>query len=415
MTTRYKPAPNYDFYSKRRVFGMISALLVLATIALMIVPGLNYGIDFAGGSNIAVSFNDEMTDEEIRQAMVTIGIQDASVVKFGGEGQNDFVIQTRSVSAITQEQRNIANAAVVEAFGEGAQIIFDESSPDRLTARLPQSAYGVSDSDDNVEASVYADQAETLVARLDEVLQAAGLDGANSEPWGNPADRRFVVRVAGMQSMIADALTAEFGSKFVEITRIETVGPRVGEQLRDDAMKAVIVSMLLILLYVAVRFELRYAPGAVIALIFDVMMVIGVFAVFRIEFDITTIASLLTIVGYSLNDKIVNFDRIRENIQDGALERGETLEQVVNRSINECLSRTFMTGATTIAALVAIIVLGGPETRSFAIALFLGVVVGIFSSLYISNSVMIWMSHELDKRMPPSGTTPKRNRDELVV
>lgn len=412
MNTRYKPAPNFDFISNRRAFGLLSAVMVLGALLLTIFPGPNYGIDFVGGSNIVAAFSEPMGDEEIQQAMVNVGFTDASVVKFG-ETTNEYVIQTRASSTITEEQMEQIRAAVASSFGASSSAIFDESSADRFTVRMGHDVYGVSENDDEIDGTVFATNAPAVAARLSEALAAADISGAAAEPWGNPADRRFTVRVAGIQALVSETLKAEFGAQFVEISRIETVGPRVGQQLRDDAVKAVFVSMLLILLYIAIRFDLRYAPGAVIALFHDVMIVLGIFVIFRIEFDVTIVAALLTVIGYSLNDTIVNFDRIRENIQSGALERGETIHQVVNRSINECLSRTLITGITTIVALAAIVFLGGPETRNFALALGLGVAVGIYSSLYISNPLMIWMSQEMDKRAPEQA--PKRDRDELVV
>lgn len=411
MNTRYKAAPNFDFISRRRLFGMISAVMVLASLLLTIYPGPNYGIDFVGGSNIVATFTEPQTDESIRQAMVDAGIRDASVVKFG---ETEYIIQTRSISTVSDEQRAQVESAITQTFGADSHAMFDESSADRFTVRLAPSVYGVANADDEVDGQVFASQTDALVERVNSALSGAGVVGAHTEAWGNPADRRFIVRVAGMQEMVSATLAAEFGSTFKEISRIETVGPRVGQQLRDDAIKAVLFAMLLILIYIAVRFDLRYAPGAVIALFHDVMIVLGVFALFRIEFDVTIVAALLTIVGYSLNDTIVNFDRIRENIQDGGLERGETLEELVNRSINECLSRTILTGATTVVALLAIVAVGGPETRAFAFAMALGVGVGIYSSLYISNPLMIWLSEEMNKRMPPTETA-KRDRNELVV
>src|SRR5699024_871141 len=142
--------------------------------------------------------------------------------------------------------------------------------------------------------------------------------------------------------------------------------------------------------------ELRYAPAAVMGQIHDILIVMSIIVLFRIEFSLTIIAALLTIVGYSLNDTIVTFDRIGENIDHGELEK-ESLTSLVNRSINECLSRTILTSTTTFAALIAIVIFGGPTIRPFAIVMATGVVVGTYSSIYISNPLMIWVSDELDK------------------
>ena len=162
------------------------------------------------------------------------------------------------------------------------------------------------------------------------------------------------------------------------VQRIEFVGPQVGAELRSQGILAVIYSLVFILLYIAVRFDFAFAPGAIVALVHDVMITLGVFAVFQIEFNLPVIAALLAIVGYSLNDTIVVFDRIRENIP---LRRGLKLHDLVNLSLNQTLSRTVLTSGTTLLVVIALLTLGGPMIRAFSIALFVGVLVGTYSSV----------------------------------
>jgi preprotein translocase subunit SecF len=174
----------------------------------------------------------------------------------------------------------------------------------------------------------------------------------------------------------------------IELRRVEFVGPQVGEELREQGGLAVLFALIGILIYVAVRFEWRFALGAVAALIHDVIFTIGIFSVFRIEFDLTVLAAVLAVIGYSLNDTIVVFDRIRENFRK--MRKGEVLE-VCNRSINQTLSRTIITSGTTLLVLLALYFLGGEAIEGFSLALIIGVVVGTYSTIYIATAMAVWL------------------------
>jgi preprotein translocase subunit SecF len=233
---------------------------------------------------------------------------------------------------------------------------------------------------------------------LTTAIVVAGFDGSVVEPYGASRDRRFVVQLQALQSYFEDHFRSNMGEAFLSIDRVETVGPRVGQQLRDDGIKAVLISLILILVYIAIRFDIRYAPGAVLALAHDVLLTLGIFVVLREEVSLTIVAALLTIVGYSLNDTIINFDRIRENLRETS--GRESLISIVNRSVNECLSRTFLTSFTTLLAIVVIYFVGGGLIRTFALAMGIGVVVGTYSSIYISNMMMILTTRFIESRRP---------------
>lgn len=171
-----------------------------------------------------------------------------------------------------------------------------------------------------------------------------------------------------------------------EVRRVEFVGPQVGEELTEEGGLAIIYALGLILLYVAFRFEKRFAAGSVAALAHDVIITVGVFSLLQIEFDLTILAAVLAVIGYSLNDTIVVFDRIRENFRK--IRKGTT-EQVMNRSINQTLSRTLITSFTTLLVLFSLLLLGGEVIRGFAIALIVGIVVGTYSSIYIASSTAL--------------------------
>lgn len=227
---------------------------------------------------------------------------------------------------------------------------------------------------------------------LDEIrgqLGAAGFDRAVVQHFGSAQD--VLVRIKPddrPQSELSNQVleTLRGGSQELQLRRVEYVGPQVGEELRDDGGLAMLYALGLILIYVALRFEYRFSFGAVIALIHDVILTIGFFSLTRIEFDLTVLAAILAVIGYSLNDTIVVFDRIRENFR--ALRRQSSTE-VLNVSINQTLSRTLMTSLTTLLVLFALFFFGGEVIHAFSIALIVGVIIGTYSSIYVAGSSLL--------------------------
>jgi preprotein translocase subunit SecF len=388
-TTRF----NFDFLKYGRPAAMASSLAVIASLVLLVSPGPNYGIDFIGGSNIIARFDGATSISDVRASADRMDLADLSVQAFGmQEADVSFLIQSRSVGVMTEE-RSAELVAAVEARFPGADVDTGGGSNDRVYIRLP-----LSDEERASErtAAEYQERAESEGAVLEDALRQAGFDNAEVEIYGNPRDHQFRARLQSLQGVFAAHFQAEFGDRFHAIDRVETVGPRVGQQLRDDGIAAVLMALVFILLYIVLRFDVRYAPGAVMALFHDVLITLGIFVILRQEFSLPIIAAMLTIVGYSLNDTIVNFDRVRENLQLGDVREG--IEQTVNRSINECLSRTLLTSVTTLIAVVVIFILGGGLIRTFALALLIGVVVGTYSSIFISNPMMIYMNGVMERR-----------------
>ncbi len=215
--------------------------------------------------------------------------------------------------------------------------------------------------------------------------------------------QEFQIRVLGAEhggsSAVADAIKAglrdRFGEKTYEILRVETVGPKVGKDLWRSAALAVLAATLVMGTYIAFRFEVRFGVGAAIALVHDVLMTIGALSLFNMEFDLTTVAALLTVVGYSVHDTVIVSDRIRENMRKM---RRETLATVMNISINETLSRTLITSGTAILVTAALFVLGGTVIHSFAFALLVGFVVGTYSSIYVASPVVLYLEGRQAKR-----------------
>jgi preprotein translocase subunit SecF len=278
-----------DFMSKRRIAMVFSAILLAISLFALITRGLNFGIDFTGGTLIEVGYPQAVELEPIRNALATNGFDGAQVQHFG-------------------------------------------SSRDVLVRIAPQ--------------------AEKESAQLSEEA------------------------LAGLRQQNAG----------VEMRRIEFVGPQVGKELTEQGALAMIYALIGILIYIMVRFQWRFAPGAVIALVHDVLIVLGFFAVFQFDFDLTVLAALLAVIGYSLNDTIVVFDRIRENFRK--MRKGTPVD-IVNTSLNQTISRTLMTSITTLLVLISLFVFGGEVIHAFSLALILGVVVGTYSSIYVASTATL--------------------------
>jgi len=226
-------------------------------------------------------------------------------------------------------------------------------------------------------------------------LQTIGLGNSVIQRFGYQANNEFLIKteksdaeLEGLSNKIAEALATSYGKENVEIRRVEVVGPKVGKDLRQKGLLAMLYAVIGILVYVTWRFELRYAVGAIVALIHDVIITVGVFSLLGKEFSLPIIAALLTIIGYSLNDTIVVYDRIRENIK-GA--RRQPLKELVNSSINQVLSRTVLTSVTTLLVVLGLFFLGGAVIHDFAFALLVGVIVGTYSSVFVASpTVLVW-------------------------
>ena len=334
-----KPDINIDFLGKQKFGFVLSAILILVSIgSLVINKGPNYGIDFVGGTLIQVKFTEPVEVGNIRSALADLGFSDASVQNFGQADDNEFLIRTSS----------------------------PEASKD------------------------------------------------------------------GLSQSVSEAIEKTTG-QVPEIRRTEMVGPQVGRDLRKKALLAIFYSLLFITIYISGRFELKwmlsgitagslmtavyflsifnvsmavlilgalivtlalfwylrlkYAMGAIVALLHDVLITVGIFSVLNLDFSLPIIAALLTIIGYSLNDTIIVFDRIRENIKGDTA--SEELPGLFNKSINETLSRTILTSATTLIVLLALFFLGGEIIHNFAFAMIIGVLIGTYSSVFVASPIVL--------------------------
>ena len=221
-------------------------------------------------------------------------------------------------------------------------------------------------------------------------LADAGFDDAQVQLFGTDTD--VLVRLPPQEGENPDSLreqlrrTVAVGTSGVDLRRVEFVSPQVGEELTERGSLALIIALLLIFVYVMVRFQWKFAAGAVAALAHDVIVTVGFFSLFRFPFDLTVVAAVLAVIGYSLNDTVVAFDRIRENFFKL---RGVSAEESMNTSINEMLARTIITGVTTLLVLVALLVLGGESIAPFSVALIVGIIVGTYSSIYTASATAL--------------------------
>jgi preprotein translocase subunit SecF len=246
----------------------------------------------------------------------------------------------------------------------------------------------------------YQDEADLVAIRT--TLQEAGYADASVQQFGTARD--VLVRMAqasdGDNAELSNRVFAVLSQKVdgkVELRRVEFVGPQVGEELTEDGALAVLVALMAILIYVALRFEWRFAVGSVIALVHDVLFTVGLFALLQIEFDLPVLAAVLAVIGYSLNDTIVVFDRVRENFRK--MRKGSP-EQIVNTSLNHTLSRTLVTSLTTVLVLLALFFLGGEIIHGFAFALLVGVLIGTYSSIYVASSSVLYLGVSKADLMP---------------
>jgi len=247
---------------------------------------------------------------------------------------------------------------------------------------------------------------EIEVGDVRKSLNNEGYEGAQVALFGSTQD--VLIKLPGS---VSDTLGAEIiqvlreqTSGEIDLRRIEYVGPQIGSELRDDGGLAMLLALGIMMLYIAFRFQSRFAGAAVLALIHDVIIVLGIFSLFYIDFDLTVLAALLAVIGYSLNDTIVVSDRIRENLR---IERSTDTEKVINLSLNQMLSRTLITSLTTLLVLISLYLFGGELIKNFAMALIFGVIVGTYSSIYIASNALVMMHLTSDHLVVPE----KENED----
>jgi preprotein translocase subunit SecF len=378
-----QPGTKFDFMGKRRLLLTISILLTLGSLAMLPINNairgsmLNWNIDFKGGTEIVTTFDKPVDAHAIRTALSGYEGVDVSTYELNekGQKQNGYLIRLAQFGAVDA----VKGGAFADAFAK-------KFADRELTkATFSGDAFYV-----NSLKPITADEFKAELA-------AAGWD---MKPWTEEQAKQFAateqgsneyqyrVPVFGIERGVESVLEKATGAG-VTIRQVDGVGAKAGEQLRNDGIKSLLYAIVMIMLYIAIRFDFRYGPGTVAALLHDAIIVVGVFAVFWVEFSLTSVAALLTVIGYSMNDTVVVFDRIREN--EGKY-KDKKLATIINISINETLSRTFLTSMTTMSVTLAMNLLGTGLVKNFAFAMNVGIVVGTYSTIFIAAPVLLWLN-----------------------
>jgi preprotein translocase subunit SecF len=384
-----KPGSSIDFIGKRRLFAALSALTVLISLALFVFVGPKWGIDFTGGTEVKLRFTEDVEVGEIRGALETLGVSGDSVQAVGGDEHHDFVVRIQDPAFGTAQLEADAKEALGKAFGP--TWIKESRFDAELGARLTVVYNGEPVQPQAVEAAL------------------ATLGGAAVQTA--PDDNTLYIKLPGLANEIQKVISGSLQGKDFTVVQVDSVGPKVGGDLRKQGIISIFATLGLILIYVAFRFDLAYAPGAVLCLFHDVMITVGVFILIGKEFNVSMIGALLTIIGYSLNDTIVIYDRIRENQRKYRRRDTATL---INTSINETLGRTLATSGTTLVAILAFLFMGGPVIEDFALAITLGIAFGSYSTIYVASpSILVfedlkpWLSKVFLPLAPKVAPTPE--------
>ena len=359
--------------------GASWALILVGLIAIFVQKGLKFGIDFAGGTQIALKFTDRPDIDRFRKILDTGHFGDTGIQRYEEVEKNEVLIRvqqqkregrdiTTEVLALLRQGLNAgADASKIDLNTQGR-----DSLAVRLTAADPDKIVGKASEN---PTTYYGRIAETVIARRSQM----GI-------FRSPADADSA---AGVSPAVRDWIKANTTTGPFVLLSAENVGPQVGAQLRKQALWAVGASILGMLVYIAWRFRsFPFGVGAVVALIHDTLITVGLLALFGREFSLVVVAAILTLVGYSVNDTVVVYDRIRENLRTP---KKEPLEIVINRSINQTLSRTVLTSGATMLVVVALFFLGGEVLHTFALTLMIGIIIGTYSSIYVASPiVVIW-------------------------
>jgi preprotein translocase subunit SecF len=396
-----KSGTDIDFIGKQKYW--IGASIILVAITVLMLPlnayvfkdrghMLNWGVDFKGGSELVVEFNKAVGASDVRDAMVSAGLHNADVVRYGSDSATpSYMIRLGAVSVLSPEQAKRVEAGIARVGDAGLRKFESSEGGDKVYVRF----------DKAVDPGV-----------LGSALKAAGTEAAQVQQFGPTQDFTYEVTLIGMEGEVRKALDAKLGAGAVKaIPQVSSVGAKAGKQLQVDGVRALLGAILLIVIYVAFRFDFRYGPGTIVALLHDAVITVGAFAVTYKEFSLTTLAALLTIIGFSMNDTIVVFDRIREN---AAKYRDRKFDRVVNHAINETLSRTILTSATVFFVTLAMNIFGTGVIRDFAFAMNVGVIVGTYSSIFIASPILIWLNEKYVVMQKRQSTKPERNVRKAV-
>jgi preprotein translocase SecF subunit len=364
-----------DFLSKRKAAYIFSASLLLVGIASILFRGLELGIDFKGGSEIALKFEQPISISDIREDLSTIGLGNIEVKTFGGD--NGLLVRTelQSIPADVFPRVTTSIEHSIEKIMPGVNKTLVESTGESITYQFDSAAVA-----DQVSAKLFDAGLQTITIGEDQVL----------------------IRV-GVADWIEEVLREKMPENPFVIQKEDKVGPKIGEELKTDSIVAVFFALIVILVYLGFRFKVVFALGAVAALFHDVVITLGMFSLLygvipglNLEISIIVVASFLTLVGYSINDTVVVFDRVRENLK---IHKTAKLEDNINKAINKTMQRTIITSATTLFVVTILMLFGGEVLRGFAFTLVFGILIGTYSSIFVASSFVIEYANRRSKKI----------------
>jgi preprotein translocase subunit SecF len=397
----FKRGRVFDFMGQRVFWIPLSFILVFLSTILTLWPlpkvwpyGPNYGTDFRGGTEVEIAFKKPIDAAGVRKAVQDAGFSTPDVVQVvDPNNPYHFLIRVQDVSAITEDEQKTVKHALCYTEDPATAADSDRCPPVARATEVKFSAGG-----DKVATRYDVDpDLEVVKKQIQSVPGVALRASANNPQVLNPRDHRVEIQLLGKGDQMVDRLTQRLGADMVpdRALHVEWVGPKAGKQLRDSARNAVAIAIVFIMLYLAFRFDLRFAPGVIVACIHDAMVVLGVFVVARKEISLSTVAAVLTVVGYSMNDTVVVYDRIRENL---GKHRGKSFAQIINLSVSETLSRTILTSGVMMLSVTAFFVYGTGVIKDFMLALFVGVIAGTYSSIYVAAPLTEWIDTRMSRR-----------------
>lgn len=394
---------NYDFIGKQKIFITITVILSLLGIAAFLVKGFNYGVDFSGGTLVTVRFEKPHDDTRLRTALSNEKIDATKVIiqaisQIGEASKNDVLI--RLPQTVADESAGAVDAdkkAIIKALTEHYADVPAES---RANNKVDLNNTGSETIKDTLIAKAPLGGQAGAEAEYDRFakfiskyrIDKGGIIGDISEIPPSDFDPKLI---AALKDIF---YTADFN-----IIDASVVGPQVGNELRNRAIYVTLASLIGMLIFIAFRFEFIYGVSAVIATIHDVIITLAMFSIFQWEISLNVIAALLTLIGYSMNDTIVIFDRIREMLR---VRRRTDLDKLSNEAINETLSRTVIASGLTFFSVTALVLFGGPVLRGFSLTLFIGIIVGTYSSIAIATPIMLWWKNNFEK---PATVAPAKS------
>lgn len=376
---------NFDFLGWKKPFIAISlALILIGVVSLAMKGGPLYGIDFRGGALMYVKFANQPPIQKIRSALSAAVKGSVTVTSLTDPAsRNEVLIGTelQDEKALDEARRTMIET-LRQTFAPGVtKLDFNNAGQEALVEQLR-------DPLQRAGAALSEEQLQDLVRAM--------LNYRNTPPRsGLIQSFDELAAVPGVTPTIISVLKQELSLAPFAIRRVEVVGPKVGADLRWQAIKATLYALAGMLVYIAFRFEWIYGVAAVLAVFHDVVITIGLFSVFNKEIDLTVVAALLTLVGYSMNDTIVVFDRIRENLK---IVRRMPLPSLVNLSVNQTLSRTVLTSGLTFLTALALFLFGGPVLNGFSFALVVGILVGTYSSIFIASPILVFWQQLAEAR-----------------